>query len=73
MDGRPENWEELQHETIQRRKRVKELVKLADSAPNLRLAVVDSKDMPSNDPMLHADTRVWYAEKYRRVVKMEDK
>jgi hypothetical protein len=33
-----------------------------------KLAVVAMNDMPSNDPTGGKDTRVWYAEHYRRVV-----
>ena len=62
MDGRPENWQEIQHETIQRRKRIKELAELADSKPEYRLAVVDF----SESSFVMADGVPRY-----RVVKME--
>ena len=62
-DGKPENWQEIQHETINRRKRIKELVKLADSNPNYRLVVADVG--PQLKVMGYMD--------YYRVVEMEEK
>ena len=39
-----------------------------DIPDGCKLAVVAMNDMPSNDPTGGKDTRVWYAEHYRRVV-----